>query len=169
MNFLSTKEFFYKLNTIGFILLLLPVIVFLYLHAEVLKSFPAVSEASQQYVMLAVIGGLVVVDLTIVNLIWRFRIGQLRSESELSKKMDGYFVLTAIRNGAYAFGLLLLTIGYYFTHSIYFFGLFMVVILLQIAQWPGPARFCIAFALKGSERDLVLHNEDLPKERKTRK
>ncbi len=168
MNFLSTKEFFYKLNTIGFILLLTPVIVFLYLHAAVLKSIPAVHEPAQLNVMLAVFSFLVIAGLTSVNFYWRFRINKLRAEVELAKKMEGYFILVALRNGTYAVGLLLLGAGYYFTHSIYFFGLFMVVVLLLIAQWPGPARFCMAFQLKGPERDLVLHNEDLPRKRKTR-
>jgi len=169
MKFFSLKEFFYKLNTIGFILLLLPVIVFLYLNAAVLKSFPVVDQTAQQYAMLGVVLMLLTLALTTVNLYWRIRIRKLRAQTELSKKMDGYFILVALRNGTYAMALLVLGASYYYTHLIYFFGLFMVVVLLLIAQWPGPARFCMAFHLKGPERDLVLHNEDLPRKRKTKR
>lgn len=169
MKFFSLKEYFYKINTIGFILLLLPVIVFLYLHAAVLKSFPVIDQQAQQYTVLVSTLVFVTVALTFVNAYWRMRIRRLRSEPELAKKMDGYFILVVLRNGTYALALLVLGAGYYYTHLIYLFGIFIVVVLLLIAQWPGPARFCMAFQLKGSERDLVLHNEDLPRKRKTKR
>lgn len=169
MKFFSLKEYFYKLNTLGFILLLLPVIVFLYLNAAVLKTFPVIDQPAQQYVVLVSTLIFIAVALTIVNVYWRMRIRRLRSLSELAKKMDGYFLLVVLRNGTYALSLLVLGAGYYYTHMIYLFGLFIVVVLLLIAQWPGPARFCMAFQLKGAERDLVLHNEDLPRKHKTKR
>jgi hypothetical protein len=161
MNFFSVKEYFYKVNTIGFILLLLPVIVFLYIHVDALQSLPIVEDERRKNLLLIIVIFFVATVLTVVNLIWRARIAAMRSFGELSKKMEGYFVLFVIRNGAYAAGLLLLSAGYYVTHSIYFTGMYFVILLLMIAQWPGPARFCMAFQLKGAERDLVLHNRDL--------
>jgi hypothetical protein len=161
MDFLSVKEFFYKVNTIGFILLLLPVIVFLYIHVDALKSFPVVEDFKQTNALLSVSSVLVAAILTVVNLIWRSRIRQMRSYGELARKMEGYFVLFVLRNGAYSASLLLMAAGYYFTHSIYFSGCFLVIILVLLAQWPGPARFCMAFELKGYERDLILHNKDM--------
>jgi hypothetical protein len=161
MNFFSVKEYFYKVNTIGFILLLLPVIVFLYIHVDALQSIPAVTEVGQKNLLLIFVTAFVGVILTVVNLVWRARISAMRSQGELSRKMEGYFVLFVIRNGAYAATLLLVSAGYYVTHSIYFTGVFFVIVLLLIAQWPGPARFCLAFELKGAERDLILHNQDL--------
>lgn len=161
MNFFSVKEYFYKVNTIGFILLLLPVIVFLYIHVSALQSFPAVADAGQKNLLLIFVTIFVAVTLTVVNLVWRARIAAMRSLGELSRKMEGYFVLFVIRNGAYAAALLLISGGYYVTHSIYFTGVFIVIVLLLMAQWPGPARFCLAFELKGAERDLILHNQDL--------
>lgn len=161
MNFLSVKEFFYKVNTIGFILLLLPVIVFLYLHVDAMKSFPIVADDERKNGLLLLASGFVAAILTVVNLIWRARMRHLKTYAELSRKMEGYFVLFVLRNGAYAASLLMLAAGYYLTHSIYFSGVYLVILLLLIAQWPGPARFCLAFELKGAERDLVLHNQDL--------
>lgn len=161
MNFFSVKEYFYKVNTIGFILLLLPVIVFLYIHVNALQSFPVVTDAGQKNLLLSFVTIFVAVTLTVVNLIWRARIAAMRSLGELSRKMEGYFVLFVMRNGAYAASLLLISSGYYLTHSIYFTGIYFIVLLLIISQWPGPARFCLAFELKGPERDLILHNQDL--------
>lgn len=161
MNFFSVKEYFYKVNTIGFILLLLPVIVFLYVHVNALQSIPVVTDPGQRNLLLLLMMVFVAAILTVVNLMWRSRIARMRSGGELSRKMEGYFVLFVIRNGAYAAALLLMTLGYYATHTIYFTGAFLVVVLVLFAQWPGPARFCLAFDLKGAERDLVLHNRDL--------
>jgi hypothetical protein len=161
MNFFSVKEYFYKVNTIGFILLLLPVIVFLYVHVYALQSFPVVSDLDQKNLLLIFVAGFVAVILTVVNLLWRSRIMRMRTQAELSRKMEGYFVLFVIRNGAYAASLLLITVGYYATHSIYFTGVYFVIIFVLLAQWPGPARFCMAFDLKGAERDLILHDRDL--------
>jgi len=161
MNFLSVKEFFYKVNTIGFILLLLPVIVFLYIHVDALKSFPTIDDAYRNTVLLALCYAFVLAILTVVNLAWRSRIKHMSSYNELSRKMEGYFVLFVLRNGAYAASLLLVSAGYYLTHNIYFSAGFLAVLLLKIAQWPTPVRFCNAFGLKGAERDLILHNRDL--------
>lgn len=161
MNFLSVKEFFYKVNTIGFILLLLPVIVFLYIHIDALKSFPTVSGEYQKNLLLSLACAMVAAILTVVNLIWRLRIKHMKAYSELSRKMEGYFVLFVLRNGAYAASLLLVTGGYYVTHSIYFSGVFLVILVILIVQWPGPARFCKTYGLKGAERELILHNQDL--------
>ena len=85
----------------------------------------------------------------------------MRSVGELSKKMEGYFVLFVIRNGAYAAALLLISAGYYVTHTIYFTGVHFVIVLVLLSQWPGPGRFCLSFELKGAERDFILHNQDL--------
>lgn len=161
MNFLSVKEFFYKVNTIGFILLLLPVIVFLYIHVDALKTFPTIEDMDQANALLSLSSLLVAAILTVVNLIWRSRIQHMRTYAELSRKMEGYFVLFVLRNGAYAACLLLMGAGYYFTHNIYFSGVYLVVLLVLLAQWPGPGRFCASFQLKGAERDLILHNRDL--------
>jgi len=161
MNFLSIKEFFYKVNTIGFILLLFPVIVFLYIHIGALKSFPIVEGTYEANILLSLSFVLIATILTVVNLIWRARIKHMKSYAELSKKMEGYFVLFVLRSGAYAACLLLMAGGYYFTHSIYYSGIFLLVLVVLLFQWPGPRRFCVSFELKGAERDLILHNQDL--------
>ncbi len=169
MNFLSVKEFFYKVNTIGFILLLFPIIVFLYIHIYAMKSFPIMMEVTKHNMLFIFLTTVVAAILTVVNLIWRSRIRHMRSYLELSKKMEGFFVLFVIRNSVYAVCLLLTGGGYYLTHSIYFTCAFMLILVVLLVQWPGPKRFCRVFELKGSERDLVLHNWDLVAKRKPKK
>ncbi len=161
MNFFSVKEFFYKLNTIGFILLLLPLGLFVFLHYYTLDTSPAIVDADQLAVLFVVLCSVVIIVLTIVHWLRRERMRRLKTLNELAKKMDGYFVLFVVRNGAYAAGSLLMAIGYYLTHSVYFTGAFLVILLALVAQWPRPYVFCKDFELRGPERDLVLHNRDL--------
>jgi hypothetical protein len=163
MNFFSVKEFFYKLNTLGFILLLLPVLVFLFLHINSFTTLPAIDDKDQSEALLVSLTIVILIGLTIVHLLWQNRMKRLRTLNELARKMDGYFVMVLARHGCYTAALLLLATGFYLTHSIYFTGLFIVLLLALLAQWPGAARFCMQFQLKGSERDLVLHNQDLPR------
>jgi len=164
MNFLSVKEFFYKINTIGFILLLMSVLVFVFLHYFTLDRFPDIYETQAQIVLLEVLVAVAVVGLTSVHWLCRIRMQRLRSQAELAKKMDGYFVLVVIRHGAYVVASMIMAAGYYLTHSAYFTGSFIVMVLVLLAQWPGPARFCLAFRLRGPDRDLVMHNQDLPRQ-----
>ena len=137
--------------------------VFVFLHFSSQRSFATIYEAKQQIILLAVLSSIVFVGLTIVHWLWRIRIQRLLTVIELSKKMEAYFVLVIMRNGAYAAGSLVMAVGYYLTHSPYFTGVFIVMLLILLAQWPGPARFCLDFKLRGPERDLVLHNQDLPR------
>ncbi len=161
MNFFSVKEFFYKLNTIGFILLLLPLVLFVLLHFYTFGTDPAIGDDDQLTVLFLVLCSVVAIVLTIVHLLWRARMKRLITLSELARKMDGYFVLFVVRNGAYAAGSLLMAGGFYLTHNAYFTGVFLVMLLALVAQWPRPRMFCNAFGLRGPERDLILNNRDL--------
>ena len=163
MNFFSVKEFFYKLNTIGFILLLLPLVVFVFLHFYTLATSPAIVDTDQLAVLFLVLCSMVAIVLTIVHLLWRERMKRLKGLNELARKMDGYFVLFVLRNGAYAAGSLVMSAGFYLTGSVYFTGAFLFLLLALVIQWPRPVNFCNAFGLRGPERDLVLYNRDLRK------
>lgn len=168
MNFFSIKEFFYKLNTIGFILLLLPLVAFVYLYFRAASSQPAIVDAAESQLLLIVLILILVCDLTIVHLLWRARLNSAKSFQELAKKMDRYFMLVVMRNGAYAIGSLLMAFGYFLTESDYFTGTFLVIMILVVFQWPRAVTFCDHLDLRGSDREMVLDNRDLT-QRKVRK
>ncbi len=162
MNFFSVKEFFYKLNTIGFILLLLPLVLFVYLYFHALTTEPAIVDEDQQTVLFLVLCAVAAVALTIVHLLWRQRVRRLKTLNELAIKMDGFFVLVVMRNGAYAAGSLIMAMGFYLTEFVFFTGAFLILMLALITQWPTPGAFCKVFNLRGLERDMVLNDRDLP-------
>ena len=162
MNFFSIKEFFYKLNTIGFILLLLPLVVFVLLYTRSIEPQIDAGKEAQAFVLLGSFVGIIVSVLTIVHLLIQIRLKKMQSFLELAKKMDEYFVLMVVRSSAYTAGLLLLALGFHLTTSMVFTGTFLVIVLVVIAQWPRPLSFCRQLDLKGVERDMVLYNHDLP-------
>lgn len=161
MIFFSIREFFYKLNTIGFILLLLPLIVFVYLYLHAIETDPTIMEEGDRTMLLVLFIFVLLIDLTIVHLLWILRIKKLKGFLELSKKMDGYFVLVLVRSVAYSLACLMMGIGFFLTESIYFTGLFILIILLLMLQWPSAFKFSNQLDLRGSERDMVLNNRDL--------
>lgn len=165
MIFFSIKEFFYKLNTIGFILLLLPLIVFVYLYLYAIETDHAIIEGGDQNKLLVIFVFVLLLDLTIVHLLWIMRIKKLKRLPELAKRMDGYFVLVLVRSVAYTLACLMMGVGFFLTESIYFTGLFIMIILLLMVQWPTPTRFSNQLDLHGSEREMVLNNLDLVKKR----
>ncbi len=161
MIFFSIREFFYKLNTIGFILLLLPLIVFVYLYLHAIETDATIIQEGDHSRLLVLFIFVLLIDLTIVHLLWILRIKKLKGLLELSKKMDGYFVLVLVRSVAYSLACLMMGLGFFLTESFYFTGLFILIILLLMIQWPTASRFSNQFDLRGSERDMVMNNRDL--------
>ncbi len=161
MKFLSIKEYFYKINTIGFILLLLPMVVFIILYVLAMdQSQPIVAEES----VFVLLGGVVVVfliDLTVVRWLIKIRLNKYQKLPELARKMDGFFSLSVIHMATYCGGALLSAAGFFLTQHSYFTGLFILIDLIGILQWPTPKSFCNTFKLQGSEREMVMMNKDL--------
>ena len=84
MHFLSVKEFFYKVNTIGFILLLLPLVVFIFLYYRSIDVETIVADESQTFMLLAIFTGIFIADLTIVHWVWSYRLGKMKLMPELA-------------------------------------------------------------------------------------
>lgn len=161
MKFLSIKEYFYKINTIGFILLLVPLLLYIFLYMQSAERMPLISSEES---ILILLGGTILVfaiDLTIVQMILAMRIKKYLKRVELAGRMDGYFYIAIIRMATYCGGALLTAVGFYLTSSSYFVAVFLMIDIMGILQWPTPAAFCSAFKLDGSEREMVLFNRDL--------
>lgn len=108
-----------------------------------------------------ILTAVVIVDLTIVHWLWWVKMNRLKRLPELARKMDGYFRMVIVKNAAYALSALMMALGFFMTESMYFTGMFLLLALTLIMQWPRPASFCDHLGLRGSERDLVINNRDL--------
>src|SRR6185436_8241317 len=161
MKFLSIKEFFYKLNTIGFTLLLVPILAFIFLYYMPMQSDPIITDPATVVTILGAIVFFFVVDLTVVRWIWGARMRKLRMLLELAAKMDGYYRLVLLRKGSYCGFSLLLAIGFYLTANPGFTIMLLLIVVVSFLEWPSPTAFCRQFELDGNERDMVLKNLDM--------
>ena len=161
MKFQSIKEYFYKLNTIGFILLLIPLALFIFLYYYAIRHNPPVRDEPTAFVLLISFSAIGVIEIITVGLLWNARINKIRKYNELASRMDGYFSLMLLKMAIYCGCFLMMAAGYFLTGNSLFTALFLVVGILLIFQWPSPSSFCRHFNLQGSERDMVIHNRDL--------
>lgn len=161
MKFLSTKEFFYKLNTIGFILLLAPLGAFIFLYLTSVSREPVFSDPLIINWVAVAVAAIFATDLTIVHWYLKMRLQTCRKRAELASRLDGWFPIQVVRMATYCGGGLLAAVGYYLTGSLWFTLIFFVIELAGILQWPTQATFCKEFELQGMEREMVMYGRDV--------
>ncbi|MBS1978013.1 MAG: hypothetical protein JST46_11625 [Bacteroidetes bacterium] len=163
MQFLTVKEFFYKLNTIGFILLLVPLVVFTFLYYLGI-SFPAAFTDDQSVFIaaaLVVIVGLL--DLTVVHWVAEMKLKRHLKRPELTGRMEGYAASTILKMVAYCSWSLMSAVAFFFTGHVMFTASFLIMMIFVSFTWPTPARLCRSLELQGSEKEMVLKHLDTPK------
>lgn len=159
MKYLSVKEYFYKLNTIGFIVLLIPLLTFCFLYFRSLSYLPPF--AHDMGLETDLIGAAVIaLDLTIVHLWWIWKMNRLRSRLEIAQKMDGYYELTVMKMVGYCIASLLTGLGFFLTGSPTFSYYFIGLQLLLAIQWPTRSSLCSKFSLRSDERAMIMENVD---------
>ncbi len=166
MKFLSIKEYFYKLNTIGFILLLPPLLVFIFLYywLEYHPPLMAYYESKFMLLQMAIIASLLI--LTGVYWAGRVRMNRLRKLIELARKMDGYYAFMLLKMAWYCTCSLLMAAGFFLTGESWYTAGFIIIDVSIVFQWPSRARFCRTFELRGGERDMIMNNRDFFKKNK---
>lgn len=161
MEFLSIKEYFYKLNTIGFILLLLPIGLFIFLYFHLISHPPIITDKSHVLTIAGFMLAAFLIALTIVHWVFTAKIRRLKRSLELANKMDGFFRVTLIRMAVYSCCSLVMAAGFFLTGNAGFTAMFILLLLLTSFQWPSPASFCRHLGLGHIERDMIMNNRDL--------
>ncbi len=161
MKFQSIKEYFYKLNTIGFILLLMPLVAFIFLYYLPVDRELWVPERQQSLALLGIFLALYLVGLTVVNWWFREKMRSMTKVIELARKMDKFSAASIKRMLTYCGFSLLMAVGFFLTSDSLFTGLFLFIALVMLIHWPSRTSFCRGLGLQGGERDMVLHNLDL--------
>ena len=161
MKFQSIKEYFYKLTTIGFILLLLPLVVFIFLYYYLGNQEQAITDQQSEILLLSALVIIFLITLTIVHWLYNVRVRRLKKRIELAMKMDGFYSLTFLKLSTYCACGLIAAVGFYLTANSMFTGLFILIAIAAVIQWPSPSSFCRRMDLRGAERDMVLKNRDL--------
>lgn len=158
MHFQSVKEYFYKLYTRLFLLLLLPLATFLALYGAIQGGELTPMELADEqhaiwlrYIFL----GAAVTDWIGASVFFSWSLKPVRTLVSLGEKLDRYFFLTIIRFVIIVFGMMVLAGGYYLLHDQVLTALFIVSLLMMGLVWPFPGRVTSHLHLKEDEKNWV--------------
>lgn len=158
MKFNSLKEYFYRLNSVGYQALMVPLIVFIFYYGQSFFYEPRFVVADpnlQWFVMVGVfVAGLVI--LTLVQWVTIRKANQLSKLVGLGIKLDQLGDVLIKRMVWQSVVTLLMPLGQVVTGNILFTIGFGVGLIGYFLFWPTPARICRLLKLKGDERQLVI-------------
>jgi hypothetical protein len=162
MNFSSLKEYFYKLANRCYLLVLLPLAVFIYLFRQLMTDQiePVIKDEPLVYIVIATICAFGVVNLTTVHGIAKRRLKKYSGEVGLGRKLDRYHEIVMFRIAASSASSLMMAAGLLLTGSELFGVLFMGILLWTLFQWPTARKACRDLQLKGDEYEMVLNKKD---------
>jgi hypothetical protein len=155
MNFITIGQYFNKLQIVFFILLILPLLVFIAIH---FLNIEPLREASPE--ILTLIPFLALLEWFLAIVIFNKKIKSARNQQGLGAKLAKYFNITIVRNSFLASSGLMLAAGYLITHNDAFTGLYVVNVILTLFFWPSGPRVAGELMLKGDERDMVYFKKD---------
>ena len=162
MIFTSIKEYFYKLYNICYILVLVPLALFLFLYfqSQAEKILPVIQD---QVLLLVINSGLflsALIGLVSGHIYLGKQFAIAKKDVGLGDKMDRYFPLALVRISLGSLSAFFMNIGFFLTGSLYFAIAFALVMFWIWWQWPTPKRFCDDLSVRNDERELMLKSKD---------
>ncbi len=162
MKYNSVPEYFYKLHSRLYALLLIPLLTFVALYWKMktgdIKGLS--QDTGFNYIILLVVIFIVLVDWVASFLIFRRNIKSILTLGSLGDRLDRYYRFTLFRFLFMMSGLISLAIGFYLTEDKYFTILFAASLTGLAFFWPTSAKVCDDLNLKGDERKLILYKLD---------
>jgi len=141
----------------------LPITTFIFLKWMTSQVDPAIEDAQNVKTLLIIAFLVLIIDLTTVHWLYKLKKEKLKNLIEIARKMDGFYTLTLMKLGSYCGTCLIMAFGFYLTHNHFFTGLFGILTLLIVIQWPTSSLFCRQFNLKGNDRDMIMKSGDMIK------
>lgn len=160
MKFTSIREYFYKLHNILYAVILVPLVPFGYLYLEIQANKLVPVYTNEPTMIVAFLAFLVVLEWIVSGFLFSSRLKQHKLLTSLGERMEKYADLTIVRFSIVSFSGLFLGAGLYLTHHPVFIAMFVFNIILMSLVWPLPGKLCRDLALKGDEKDMVLHRRD---------
>jgi hypothetical protein len=154
MKFTSLQEYFYKLQNLLFVLILMPLVVFvcLFINAPATTFSSGIMQPDLVANLLMIV---VVFEWVAMTFLFRKKVLLLSKAVALSTKLDGYYNITIVRFSVGVASCLLLAGGFYITKNSFFIAVFGCLIILLFTVWPRPAKVCRDLRLKGDELEMV--------------
>jgi hypothetical protein len=161
MKFSSIKEFFYKLQSMCYAFLLLPLGLLIALYAvpqQLITPFWIEDTAtiSLLRILLPVIA---LIELTTVHWVIRTKLKTISTLPSLGDRLDKYVPLAFMRTLSAVFVSFLMLIGIFLTGDSWFTGYTIVMLLIIFFQRPTPAGVSNQLQLRGNEKELILKGE----------
>jgi hypothetical protein len=154
MKYQSVGEYFYKMYSVLFLYLLIPMLALGGVYWAN-RYFLSIDPASRDLILGALIT-VVVLDWLMAWVWFNQAVKGLLTLVSLGERLQRYFKLMLIRFSIFAVGLFMLVAAYAISGNrlaALAFGLHLVLALLI---WPFPSRVVQHLKLKGNERELVL-------------
>lgn len=159
MKYNSVPEYFYKLHSRLYALILIPLLTFVILYWNMKTGNIAglsQDEAFKQILLLVFIIA-VLMEWIISFFLFRKNLKSILTIGSLGERLDRYYTFTLIRFSLMISGLILLAIGFFLTEDQYFSILFVGSLVAIAFFWPTSAKVCDDLNLKGDERKLILY------------
>ena len=155
MNFLTIGQYFNKLYSLLFLLLIVPLLIFTTLYLLVTGPLP---EPPLEYTI--VLSAVVALDWLMAMIFFNKKIKSVRNGQGLGAKLDKYFKITIVRFSLLSSASLMLAAGWFLSRSDIFTAMYLSGLVLAGVLWPTPGKVCGDLALRGDERVMVYYKKD---------
>ena len=159
MKYNSVPEYFYKLHSRLYVLVLIPLLAFGVLYWKLKRGDIATVSHDIDFNPLLLLAFIAVVLVGWIAAFFLFKsnVKSILTLGSLGERLDRYYTFTMIRFSIMTSGLVLLAIGFYLTQDQYFSILFIAALIGLAFCWPTSAKVCDDLNLKGDERKLILY------------
>lgn len=155
MRFFTITQYFNKLQSALFMLLMGPMLVFIGLYFY-LAGKPA--DPRMEYIVFISLA--IALDWLAAMILFNKKIQLTRKAQGLGAKLDKYFRLTIVRYGFLASSHLLAALGFYLSGSDLFAAIYAGGLTLSAFLWPSSRKVCSDLKLRGDEREMVYFKKD---------
>lgn len=155
MNFFTIAQYFNKLNSVLFLVLMVPLMGFIAIY-----FFPNPTPDGPWNPTGAGILFLVILFWTLAKTQFDKKIKSARNAQGLGAKLENYFEITITRYCLLSAGSLLLALGLYRSDHNIFAAAYFAGLLLSAAHWPTAGKACRDLKLRGDEHEMVYFKKD---------
>lgn len=161
MKFSSIKEYFYKLQSMCYACMLLPLAVMILLYAipRALSSGFFMNDKELIQWLLIAFPVFVLIELTTVHWVIHILLKRMITMPGMGDRLDKYVSVVVIRTATGVMMSLLMLLGLYSTGDVFFTGYAVAMLGIVFLQRPTPAGVVSDLKLRGSEKELILKGE----------
>jgi hypothetical protein len=158
MKFGTVREYFSKLNTVGFQLMMMPLILFIVYYSQWIIQMPELVKFSKETSAVLLIGivSFCIAMLVIVQVSTKKKANKIAKEIGLGIKLEKLGSALKSKMIALSSLILLMPLMLLFTDEGYFAIAFGVLSLWYFLQWPTPGRVAQLLKLRGDEKTMVI-------------